>query len=81
MNFLTIMSREKKDEVFLKKLGGRIKSIRKEKNVKQVDLGYSVDLDKSNMNRIESGNTNPSILILKKISDELGISMTELFDF
>ena len=75
------MSREKKDEVFLKKLGGRIKSIRKEKNVKQVDLGYSVDLDKSNMNRIESGNTNPSILILKKISDELGISMTELFDF
>ena len=38
-------------------------------------------LDKSNMNRIESGNTNPSILILKKISDELGISLTELFDF
>ena len=75
------MSREKKDEVFLKKLGGRIESIRKEKNVKQVELGYSVDLDKSNMNRIESGNTNPSILILKKISDELGISMTELFDF
>ena len=75
------MGRENKDEIFLKKLGGRIKSIRKEKNIKQVDLGYSCDLDKSNMNRIESGNTNPSILILKKISDELGISLKELFDF
>lgn len=74
-------NREKEDELFLKNLGKRISIIRKEKKIRQVDLGYSCDLDKSNMNRIEAGNTNPSILILNKISKELGVSLKELFDF
>jgi len=74
-------NREKEDELFLKNLGKRIATVRKAKKIKQVDLGYSCDLDKSNMNRIEAGNTNPSILILKKISNELGVSLQELFDF
>lgn len=76
-----MQEREKSEAIFLKKLGLRIKTIRKEKGIKQVDLGYACDLEKSNMNRIEAGNTNPSILILKKISDELGITLTELLDF
>jgi len=74
-------NRDKEDELFLKNLGKRIKTIRKERNIKQVDLGYSCDLDKSNMNRIEAGNTNPSILILRKISTELGVNLNELLDF
>ncbi len=73
--------RENSEEIFLKKLGQRIKSIRKEKGIKQIDLGYALDLDKSNMNRIEAGNTNPSILILQKISTELGIQLSQLLDF
>ncbi|MFA6150541.1 MAG: helix-turn-helix transcriptional regulator [Chitinophagaceae bacterium] len=73
--------REKSEEIFLKKLGARIKTIRKEKGIKQIDLGYALDLDKSNMNRIEAGNTNPSILLLQKISSELDILLIELFDF
>jgi transcriptional regulator with XRE-family HTH domain len=73
--------REKADDMYLKELGKRIKSVRKEKGIKQVDLGYECDLDKSNMNRIEAGNTNPSILLLKKISSELGVSLNELLDF
>ncbi len=72
---------DKTEAEYLKKMGGRIKAIRKEQHIKQVDLGYRCDLDKSNMNRIEAGNTNPSILLLKKISTELGISLSELFDF
>ena len=73
--------RVKEDDIYLKQLGKRIKTIRKEKSVKQVDLGYACDLDKSNMNRIEAGNTNPSVLLLKKISSELGVTMSELLDF
>jgi len=69
------------DAEYLKKLGKRIKSIRKEKCIKQVNLGYACDLDKSNMNRIEAGNTNPSVLLLKKISSELGVSLSELLNF
>jgi transcriptional regulator with XRE-family HTH domain len=73
--------REKEDDIYLKKLGNRIKIVRKEKGIKQVALGYSCDLDKSNMNRIEAGNTNPSILLLKKIAFELGVPVSDLLNF
>ena len=73
--------REKEEELFLKHLGIRIKTVRKEKGIKQVDRGYACDLEKSNMSRIEAGNTNPSILILRKICLHLGISLSELLEF
>jgi len=43
-------------------------------------LGYSLDIEKSNMSRIESGNTNPTIIMLKKIAEELEVSLKELLD-
>ena len=73
--------REKSEADYLKKLGKRIKTIRKEKGIKQVDLGYACDIEKQSMSRIEAGNTNPSVLLLRKISSELGITMSELLDF
>jgi DNA-binding XRE family transcriptional regulator len=73
--------RDKQDDIFLKQLGMRIKNLRKERGIKQVDLGYSCDLEKSNMSRIEAGNTNPSILILLKICRELDVTLSELFQF
>lgn len=76
-----MVKRETDEVVFLKSLGNRIATVRKEKKIRQVDLGYAVDLDKSNMNRIEAGNTNPSILILRKISNHLGVPLSELLDF
>lgn len=66
---------------YLKSLGQRIKTIRKTKGIKQTELGYACDMDKQNMNRIEAGRTNPSVLLLKKISKELGINLRELFEF
>jgi transcriptional regulator with XRE-family HTH domain len=75
-----VIKRDKKDSVFLKRLGERIKQFRKEKGIKQKDLGYSLDIEKSNMSRIESGNTNPTIILLKKIAEELNISLKELID-
>ncbi len=73
--------REKADDIFLQALGNRIASIRKEKNITQVELGYRCDIEKPNMRRIEAGNTNPSILILKKIAAGLSISLAELLNF
>ena len=69
------------DEAYLKKLGTRIRTIRKEKNITQVALSYACDIEKQNMRRIEAGNTNPTILMLKKISEHLGVTLSELFDF
>lgn len=79
--FRLMNKRDKEDDVYLKRLGQRIKAVRKEKGIKQVDLGYKCDLDKSNMNRIEAGNTNPSVLLLKKISEELGVPLYDLLYF
>lgn len=73
--------REKIEAEYLKKLGKRIKSLRKEKGIKQVDLGYSVDIEKQSMSRIEAGNTNPSVLLLRKIAEVLGVGTSELLDF
>ena len=73
--------REKSEEVYLKKLGERISTIRKEKKITQVALSYACDLEKQNMRRIEAGNTNPTVLMLKKICAHLSISLSELLDF
>lgn len=68
----------KDDKDFLIKLGKRISDIRKEKGLTQVQLGDKCDIEKPNMNRIEKGGTNPTILTLKKICKELDISLDEL---
>lgn len=73
--------REISDATYLKKLGKRIATIRKEKGMKQVELSYACDIEKQNMYRIEAGKTNPTVLMLKKISVALEVSLSELLDF
>lgn len=68
----------KEDKIFLKNLGQRIAEIRKERGMTQVDLGFKCDMEKPNMNRIEKGNTNPNILILRKIFKELDIDLEDI---
>ena len=75
-----VFYREQRDFDYLKRLGARIKKIRLEKGMKQKDLGYAIDIEKSNMSRIEAGNTNPKIITLKKIAEELEVSLKELLD-
>jgi transcriptional regulator with XRE-family HTH domain len=72
--------REKADEIFLQNLGDRIASMRKERRITQVELSYRCDIEKTNMRRIEAGNTNPTALMLRKIAAGLGISLSELLD-
>lgn len=73
-------AREKADGDFLKALGGQIAAIRKGKGISQVDLSYRCDIEKSNMRRIEAGNTNVTVLMLRKICSALEIPLGDLFD-
>lgn len=73
------MEKDPIDKEFLKRLGNRIRVIRKEKNLRQVELGYRCDLDKQAMSRIELGDTNPTALTLKKIADALEVEVADLF--
>ena len=66
------------DPRFLESLGARIKRIRCEKNMTQIELATLCDFEKASMSRIESGKTNPTILTLKKISEALNIHPSQL---
>ena len=67
------------NEQFLVQLGSRIKQIRHEKKMSQVNLAAKCDFEKASMSRIESGKTNSTILTLRKISDALDVNVSDLF--
>ncbi|WP_041253541.1 helix-turn-helix domain-containing protein [Flavobacterium columnare] len=62
-------------------LGKRIKELREIKKITQTELGYRCEIERSNMNRIESGNTNPSGYLLYKIAQKLEVELSELLQF
>jgi len=73
------MSSMEKSEL-LKKVGNRVQEQRLSKNMKQVDLAAKIqgDIDTTNISRIESGRTNPTIYTLYRIAEALEISLTDL---
>lgn len=66
---------------YLKSLGSNIAKYRKLKNIKQVDLAYKCEFEKSNMNRIEAGKSNVTIITLLKIATALELELKDLIDF
>lgn len=73
-------SMEKSD--LLELFGKRIKNLRLEKGMSQVDLVARMqgNIDTTNISRIESGRTNPTIYTLYRLSDALEVSMSELIN-
>ena len=67
------------NEEFLVALGSRIKQIRAEKKMSQINLAAKCDFEKASMSRIESGKTNSTILTLRKISNALDVDVSDLF--
>lgn len=70
-----------KDKAYLKKLGGRIRTVRLAKGFSQLDLGVSMDNYAEQVSRIERGQLNVSICTLKKLAESLDITLSELLDF
>ena len=68
------------DKQFLIALGKNISRIRKEKGVKQIDLWYQCDIEKSNLIRLEKGRTNPTTLTLRKIGKALKVPVKNFFE-
>jgi transcriptional regulator with XRE-family HTH domain len=65
-------------EVILKDLGDRIRKIRKDKGITQVQLAHTIGKDQQSIQRLEAGNINPSYIYLFEIADGLEISLTDL---
>ena len=62
------------------KIGQKIKEIRLSKSMTLDDLAAASNMDNSSVAGLESGNTNPTIRTLYKISQGLKIKLKELVD-
>lgn len=69
------------NELFLKKLGSKIKILRNNKKYSQEGLASLSNLDRNYISLIENGKANPSIIYLKQIAHALEVDIKELFNF
>lgn len=75
------MGLSEKEVEFIKNVGKRVISIRKEKNMQQIELSSKINIEDSALRRIESGRTNPTLKTLLRIAEGLEIDIIELFRF
>ena len=60
-------------------LGKRIQYLRKRRGMSQEDLALECGVNKNYLSDLERGCRNPTVKILAKIANGLGISLSELF--
>ena len=66
----------------LKLVGKRIKELRESKGISQIELVGKMqgEIDPTNISRIESGRTNPTIFTLFRLAEALEINPKDILD-
>lgn len=64
---------------YLKKLGGNVRRLRKEKGCSMENLAHDAEMEYRQLGRIERGEINTSVISLLKICEALEVNMDELF--
>ncbi len=62
-------------------VGKRIKELREARNMKQVELAELIDMEATNLSKIEKGVHLPKDDSLNKIIQALNVDIQDLFDF
>lgn len=70
-----------KDDKFLKEFGNQIKELRKSKNITQEVLANTINVDISQISRLERGILNASVSLIKDISIALDTDLKTIFEF
>lgn len=68
-------------DVLLALVGARIKELRNQKKLSQVQLAERAESQDTYIGEIERGSRNISLKMLAKIADALEVSVVELLDF
>ena len=68
------------DKPFLEKLAKRLKNLREERKLTQVDIGVN-GVSRSMISLLELAKTDVTVTKLKIIADNLGLEVKDLFDF
>ena len=64
-----------------RRLGKRICDVRKGRGVTQEGLAEQIEITPQYLSRIEGGHQSPSVEMLAKLAEALGVELWELFDF
>jgi len=59
--------------------GGRVKELRAARQWSQEDFAHRADLDRTYASGIERGRRNPTLDIIHKLADTLGVDVADLF--
>lgn len=59
-------------------VGGNVRRLRQERGLTQERLAHDAELDLTYVGGIERGRRNPSLLVLVRIANVLGVSPVEL---
>ena len=68
------------DKKYLEKVGKKITTIRKEKNLTQEEVCTELEMDKPYLSSIENGRQNPTLLTLKKLANAIGVETKDFLD-
>ena len=66
-------------ESLLLKLGERVKQLRVQKGLTQMELAHRIGKDHPSINRLEKGKINPSYFFLYEVAEGLEIDVTSFF--
>ena len=75
------MSSQRANQLLLKKLGKRIRDLRKRHNFSQYQMAKKCAMYYGSYSKIENGKRNVTIFTLQRITKVLKISFQELFNF
>lgn len=68
------------EKELLWKFGQKLKQLRADRNMSQIELAEKINMEKSNLSRLESGRNNPKLITIIKIANALGVTFNELLD-
>lgn len=68
-------------DLLINKVGERIKELRLEQGLTQLDLAIKSNMDERQIQRLENGETSPTLKTLYKVSSGLGLEMSNFFNF
>jgi transcriptional regulator with XRE-family HTH domain len=68
------------EKTFVSFLGQKLRKLRKEQNLTQLDLARQVGITNGQISTIERGVSSPSISTLHKVAAVLGVGMAEFFE-
>ena len=63
------------------KFGSRVRKLRQQKKMSQLELSQKAQLDLTTINEIENGNREPMLRTIWRIANALNVDLRELFNF